>query len=279
MGLKLLALLGILAVLGHTVSGPPIASSSNIAAQKQPKFLVSKSGFTEGRLKVLKGIISNGGSVQSYDVFTYEEYTIIGQLDRKTAKPFQRSARLLKKNISQLVGRHPDIAKNSTLNGIDDTLKREVKGKKISGPIHAMVMDCKNFMRNLLSEGGEGSWLDVFTFIHSEDPKKEDEWRHLETIHELSKIQMTPISKETALSPVQIIKRQNAGQVAIGKGKDMKFWPLLKFDEFYTAVGQTIYKLEDLGARRKVLTPAKQQESLSNYLASHKMLTEETPKG
>ncbi|KAI1712058.1 hypothetical protein Ddc_12649 [Ditylenchus destructor] len=197
MGLKLLVLLGILAVLGHLFHGPPIASSANVATQKQPKSPASKTGFTEGRLKVLKCIISNGGSVQSYDVFTYEEYTRIGQLDRKIAKPFQRNARLLKKNISQLVGRHPDIAKNSALNGIEETLKREVKGKKIGGPMHAMVMDCKNFMRNLLSEGGEGSWLDVFTFIHSKDPKKEDEWRHLETIHELSKIQSLALDKLT----------------------------------------------------------------------------------
>ncbi|KAI1703776.1 hypothetical protein DdX_14715 [Ditylenchus destructor] len=87
--------------------------------------------------------------------------------------------------------------------------------------------------------------------------------------------EVTPISKEAALSPVQIIKRQNAGQVAIGKGKDMKFGPLLKFDEFYTAVGQTIYKLEDLGARRKVLTNT---DKLSNYLAQHNMLIEETSK-
>ncbi|KAI1703775.1 hypothetical protein DdX_14714 [Ditylenchus destructor] len=113
------------------------------------------------------------------------------------------------------------------------------------------------------------------------------EWENIESVEHYCEThktevescsEVTPISKETALSPVQIIKRQNAGQVAIGKGKDMKFWPLLKFDEFYTAVGQTIYKLKDLGARRKVLTPAKQQESLSNYLASHNMLTEETPK-
>ncbi|KAI1703773.1 hypothetical protein DdX_14712 [Ditylenchus destructor] len=91
--------------------------------------------------------------------------------------------------------------------------------------------------------------------------------------------EVTPISKETVLSPVQIIKRQSAGEVAIGKGKDMKFGPLLKFDEFYTAVDRTIYKLEFSGPRSKRITNAVNLETLDSYMFSHDMTMKETPKG
>ncbi|KAI1704736.1 hypothetical protein DdX_14094 [Ditylenchus destructor] len=151
-----------------------------------------RASFTEGRLKVLEDIISNGGSVQSYDVFTYDEYKRIDKLDQKIAEPFKYYADSLKAHIKKLVSIHPELTNAITLDEIYTELESELVCRRESecvAPVHAMVLDCKNFMRNLLTEGSAGSWLDVFTFIHSDDAEKEDEWRYLANIHVLSKIQ------------------------------------------------------------------------------------------
>ncbi|KAI3410937.1 hypothetical protein GPALN_003020 [Globodera pallida] len=60
---------------------------------------------------------------------------------------------------------------------------------------HKLVMEWKQFMRKLMSEKGEGSWLNIYTFM---DDKPVEQYKHnkkLRNIHELSKIQKCQIGR------------------------------------------------------------------------------------
>jgi hypothetical protein len=53
---------------------------------------------------------------------------------------------------------------------------RDVVGAEMV--LHALVIQCKQFLRQLMSEEGAGSWLDIFSFMNSGDVK----YRHDFTI-------------------------------------------------------------------------------------------------
>ncbi|KAI1698012.1 hypothetical protein DdX_18164 [Ditylenchus destructor] len=112
--------------------------------------LAQKASFTEGRLKVLEGIISNGGSVQSYDVFTYDEYKRIDKLDQKIAEPFKYYADSLKAHIKKLVSIHPELTNAITLDEIYTELESELVCRRESECVSLALDDLTN--RLLLRE-------------------------------------------------------------------------------------------------------------------------------
>ncbi|KAI3410936.1 Actin, aortic smooth muscle [Globodera pallida] len=76
---------------------------------------------------------------------------------------------------------------------------------------HKLVMEWKQFMRKLMSEKGEGSWLNIYTFM---DDKPVEQYKHnkkLRNIHELSKIQKCQIGRNDQRGDVARTKAKPTG--------------------------------------------------------------------
>jgi hypothetical protein len=52
---------------------------------------------------------------------------------------------------------------------IDAIVEKLLAHVKSTKPAHGFVMSCKLLMWDIFSEGGEATWLDVFTFMDQKD--------------------------------------------------------------------------------------------------------------
>jgi hypothetical protein len=189
---------------------------------------VKDSNYQKSRIDVLVDIAKNGGSVQSYDVLTYQQYKFLLDLIQKAARKeplsvleetlvkrlttpliseasaidsYQNAISKLQRRVNEFAHQHPlvtdpairdkaiqDLKELREVNEGLLQLERDKKENKIEEgeylkqfealtkrkrelePTLAMIVDAKKLMRGVLSEEGEGSFIDVFSFIKSQDP-------------------------------------------------------------------------------------------------------------
>lgn len=214
----------------------------NIAA-----LFVKDSNYQKSRVDVLVDIAKNGGSVQSYDVLTYQQYKFLLDLIQKAAKreplsvleetlvnrlttpligeataidSYQNAISKLQRRVSEFASQHPlikdpairekaiqdlnelkevneglqQLAKDSKENKIDEDeyvkqYQALTKRKSELQPTLDMIVNAKKLMRNVLSEEGEGSFIDVFSFIKSQDPNFTN-LAHIEALSALQSVEL-----------------------------------------------------------------------------------------
>lgn len=207
-----------------------LTSQMNAAAKELKLASLFFSPVTPGksvsRLETLKNIAEKGGSIQAYDVLTYEEYEAIQEVMHKAAlhQPlspneqklkdnlpptvagsFQKALQALKKRTETFKEKYPQFQQPQVREKVLMALKEikeidsamvqlkkdreahrlpeaeyeqkvsELKTRKEAlKPTLEMIVGAKNFMRTVMSEEGEGSWLDVYSFIKSGDSSHRD---------------------------------------------------------------------------------------------------------
>uniref|UniRef100_A0A914H6W6 Uncharacterized protein n=1 Tax=Globodera rostochiensis TaxID=31243 RepID=A0A914H6W6_GLORO len=173
--------------------------------------------FYADRIAQLEYIAEEGGSLQSNDTLDYAEFLNIrkGKFNAKTIEQFKNAVERLNKKIEQFdddaflksenfeaktfkkiyLDKENENAHNKKKKTGPSLSKHKTKTGEPSLSKHKLVMECKQFMRKLMSEEGEGSWLNIYTFMDDKPVKQYKHAKKLRNIHELSKIQSAKLDE------------------------------------------------------------------------------------
>ncbi|KAL3083415.1 hypothetical protein niasHS_011217 [Heterodera schachtii] len=157
--------------------------------------------FYADRIAQLEYIAEEGGSTQSNDCLEYGEYLKLregGNFSKETIEKFEKAVKQMDEKIEQIRGENPILGtKRIEMNEFRAKLDNEIgpaADDESSLLHHQLVIKCKQFMRKLMSEEGEGSWVDIYSFMGAEGTEE----RHgttLWNIYELAKIQSAKLDE------------------------------------------------------------------------------------
>ncbi|KAI1713805.1 hypothetical protein Ddc_11697 [Ditylenchus destructor] len=176
-----------------------IPKSSSKTKKRPTDYSQAERVFSSQRLLQLKEISKRGGSINSYDVMTYDEYyTKISYLPEKIAVGFRAAHADLMKGVKGLANDYPELKRPFIWEEVDT--KVAYKYKMRGGNI---ILACKDFIYEVFSEGGEGSWLNIMSFATSTDPK----YRILYAVYKIAMLQSLVLDEALLASMLEMHDR------------------------------------------------------------------------